>query len=592
MQEVELEIAERLLQAQEIFSKGDVNAAREICNQILAAYPDQSNALHLLGILDYRFENFEEAANKIFKAIQSNPQNPYFFYNLGLILKTQEKLEEAFNFFQNALALKSTSSNQKKNSRKQSKSQNHLEVEAYQHSIASGQDPSYLAFHFHKEGKLEEAAYVYNQILKASPQNGRAQNDLGNILLEMGRLEEASICFRKAMEANPDLDQAPYNLANMLSEFGEIDESIKLYRQAIEINPNFFEAHFNLGLILEDLEFLDKAIESYREAIKINPKYAKAHYKVAGIFQKLKNFSQALNDYQRAVELDPSYSEAQYYFADLIKSQGDVEKAVEVSSKAFAVGEEYQILEGNIILETQGVSLSSFEEKDSIIATTKDEFLAAALTGKTPETTPPDYVRYFFDEFSKRFEEHLVSNLQYKVPQLMRDTCDAVLPTDYRFKNALDLGCGTGLSGESFISSVDRLSGVDLSSKMIEKAKEKKIYDAFYESDLLEFLSKSDEKFDLIIAADVLIYLGDPAPLFKSVQDVAEDGAIFVLSTENSNDGDYQIRQTGRYAHNNSFMEKLAEGIGFELLLRESVELRKEKEKWVDGNIFIFKYMN
>ncbi len=592
MNEVDLELRERLLRADESFRKGDVNRAREICEKVLAANPDNAIALHLSGIIDYRFKNFEEASLKIFKAIQNDPQDPYSFYNLGLALKAQRKFEEAFNFFQNALALKSTQPSKNKKSQNPPKSQSHLAVEAYRHSIDSGQDPSYLAFHFHKEGRLEEAEYVYKQILNSSPKNDRAQNDLGNVLLEMGRLKEASDCFRKAMEANPELDQAPYNLANVLSELGQTDEAIKLYRHAIEINPKFFEAHFNLGLILESMEFLDQAIDCYRQATKINPKYAKAHYKAAGIFQQLENFSQAFNEYQRAVDLDPNYSEAQYYFADLMKSQGDIEKAVELSSNAFVFGQEDHMLEGKVILDIPYVSSSCLDKEESNVSMTKDDFLTAALTGKTPETAPSDYVRHFFDEFSKRFENHLVENLRYKAPRLMRSACDTVLPKDYRFKNCLDLGCGTGLSGESFASFVDRLTGVDLSPKMIEKSKEKKIYAALFQNDILEFLSESSEKFDLIIAADVLIYLGDPAPLFEKAQNVAEHEAIFVLSTENCDKGDYHIRQTGRYAHNNVFMERVAKQKGFKLLLRESVELRKEKEKWVDGDIFVFKYLN
>ncbi len=590
MDKVDLDIADRLFQAQKKFKEGDLNAAGEICKQILAVYPDLADALHLLGVIDYRYKNFEEAAIKIFKAIQNNPQNPCFFYSLGLSLKAQERLEEAFNFFQNALALKSIQPD--KSQKKHSKSQKNLAVEAYQHSIDSGQDPSYLAFHFHKEGKLEEAEYVYSQILKVSPANDLALNDLGNVLLEMERSEEACDCFRKAMKVNPNLDKAPYNLANVLSDLGQADESIKLYRRAIKINPDLFEAHFNLGLLLEKLELHDQAIESYREAIRAYPEYAKAHYRLAGIFQKLEKTSEALSYYESAIELDPSYAEAQYYLADLIKSEGDIEKAVELSSNAFVIGEEHRILEGGVILESQGVNLSYSNEEDSSIAAVKDNFLTAALTGKNLETAPPDYVRYFFDEFSKRFERHLVDNLQYKAPRLMREACDSVLPENYRFKNALDLGCGTGLSGESFISITDRITGIDLSLKMIEKAKRKEIYQVLHESDILEFLSGSVEKFDLIVAADVLIYLGDPEPLFKGIQNVAMDGAVFVLSTENCDNGSYQIKQTGRYAHSNSFLEGLAKKMKFEMLLRESVELRKEKEKWVDGNIFVFKYVN
>jgi predicted TPR repeat methyltransferase len=585
MHDGDLDLDDRFLQAFDGFKKGDLSHASEICEQILTDCPDYCNALHLSGIMDYRLKNFEEAALKIFKAIQNDPQNPYYFYNLGLALKAQKKNEEAFSFFQNALALKSSQPEKKKSPKDQSKREDRLATEAYRHSIESGQDPSYLAFHFHKEGKLEDAEYVYNQILKESPQNDRTQNDLGNVLQEMGRMEEASACFRKAMEANANLDQAPYNLANVLSELGQEDEAIKLYRCAIKIRPQFFEAHFNLGLVFESLENLDLAFDCYREATKINPNFAKAHYKAAGIYQQWEKTDEALVEYQKAVELDPNHAEAQYYFADLVKSQGDLEKAVALSSHAFAVGEAANIFEGGIILETI--------DKDGLKGeATKDEFLTSALTGKTPATAPSDYVRSFFDEFSRRFEKHLVDNLQYKVPRLMRDAYDSVLPNGCKFKNGVDLGCGTGLSGEAFISLAERLTGVDLSPNMIEKSKEKEIYEALYEDDILKFLNESKETFDLFIAADVLIYLGDPIPFFEKIKKAAADGAIIVLSTESCDEGDYHIRQTGRYAHNKSSIEEVASRFGFKLLLRNSAGLRMEKEQWVDGDIFVFKFLN
>ncbi len=585
MNDVDFELDERFLKAFDSFRKGDLSHASEICEQILTNRPDCYNTLHLSGVIDYRLEDFEEAALKIFKAIQNDPQNAYFFYNLGLALKAQKKDEEAFNFFQNALALKSSQPDKKKNRKDQTKREGRLAAKAYRHSIESGQDPNYLAFHFHKEGQLEEAEYVYNQILIASPQNARIQNDLGNVLQEMGRMEEASVCFRKAMVANANLDQAPYNLANVLSELGQIDEAIKFYRCAIKISPHFFEAHFNLGLVFESLENLDLASDCYRQVIEINPNFSKAHYKMAGIFQQWERVDEALVEYQRAVELDPNYGEAQYYFADLVKSQGDLEKAVTLSSQAFLIGEGNNVSEGGVVLE-------NFDKNGLKVEASKIEFLTSALTGKTPSTAPSDYVRNFFDEFSRRFERHLVENLQYKAPRLMRDTCDSILPNDCKFKNGVDLGCGTGLSGEAFISIVERLTGVDLSPNMIEKSKEKGIYDVLNECDILMFLTETKEAFDLFIAADVLIYLGDPIPLFEKIKKVAANEAIFVLSTESCDKGDYHIRQTGRYAHNKSFIEEAASGLGFELLLRKSAELRKEKEQWVDGDIFVFKIVN
>jgi predicted TPR repeat methyltransferase len=592
MSNVDLDLKKYLRQAVSRFREGDLNCAREDSESLLNAYPDNSHALHFSGIMDYCSNDFEVAALKFFKAIQNDPQNAYFFYNFGLSLKAQKKFEEALNFFQNALALKSSHSGANENSDRQSSKQRSIAVEAYRHAIESNQDPSYLAFHFYKEGLFGDAEYVYKKILEASPENDRALNDFGNVLLEMRRVEEASTCFRKAIEANPNLDQASYNLANVTSDLGQADEAMKLYRKSIEINPDFFEAYFNLGLELEKLKDFDNAVDCYMRVNQINPNYAKAHYQLARIFQRLGKFDLAISEYQKTVELDPYYGEAQYYFADFIRSQGDIEKAVELSSRAFSMGEETQMLEGGVLLESSYTDSPSLDKEKSNLIAIKDEFLFSALKGETPEIAPSDYVRFFFDEFSKRFERHLVDNLEYKVPGLMRDVFDSVISTGCKFKNAVDLGCGTGLSGNAFISIVDRITGVDLSPKMIEQSKEKNIYDTLYEGGILEFLSESTDRFDLFIAADVLVYLGDPFPLFEKIKNISSKEAIFVLSIESCDESGYQIRQTGRYSHNCMFVEDMANRFGFELLTKKQAGLRKENEKWVDGEIFVFKYQN
>ena len=68
MDEVDLELAERLLRAYESFKQGDVDCSREICEQILVANPDSAATLHLSGIIDCHFKSFEEAALKIFNS--------------------------------------------------------------------------------------------------------------------------------------------------------------------------------------------------------------------------------------------------------------------------------------------------------------------------------------------------------------------------------------------------------------------------------------------------------------------------------------------------------------------------------------------
>src|SRR5947209_13086004 len=115
------------------------------------------------------------------------------------------------------------------------------------------------------------------------------------------------------------------------------------------------------------------------------------------------------------------------------------------------------------------------------------------------------YVRTLFDQYAPRFDRAL-EDLNYSAPAMLRD---AVRAHGARFGTMLDLGCGTGLAGAAFRPQVDWLVGVDLSSKMIEEARKKGLYDRLTVGDIAQHLAErraQNANFHLIIAADVFAY--------------------------------------------------------------------------------------
>ena len=128
----------------------------------------------------------------------------------------------------------------------------------------------------------------------------------------------------------------------------------------------------------------------------------------------------------------------------------------------------------------------------------------------------PAYVARLFDDYAPRFERHLTSELGYRGPRILRDAVEAVAPVR-RFRRALDLGCGSGLAGAAFRPIVESLAGVDLSPAMIEEARRTGVYDGLEVGDVAAFLAKQTSgEADLILAADVFVYLGDLAPTLQA----------------------------------------------------------------------------
>ncbi len=145
-----------------------------------------------------------------------------------------------------------------------------------------------------------------------------------------------------------------------------------------------------------------------------------------------------------------------------------------------------------------------------------EQFLAAAeqCEASTP-IAPAAFVTAVFDNAAEQFDRHLHDSLEYRGPELLLDAVSRLAGGPLQNLHILDLGCGTGLAGELFRPLARRLDGVDLSSKMLEQATAKRLYDRLAVGDVVEFLAGGENQYDLIIAADVFVYLGDLAARFR-----------------------------------------------------------------------------
>src|SRR5690606_27509500 len=130
-----------------------------------------------------------------------------------------------------------------------------------------------------------------------------------------------------------------------------------------------------------------------------------------------------------------------------------------------------------------------------------------------------------------------------------------------RFAAALDLGCGTGLAGAAFRDCADRMCGVDLSPRMIERARAKGIYDRLEVGDLLQGLA-AEEALDLVLAADVFVYVPDLAPVAAAVARRLAPGGLFAFTVE-THDGDGVLLGASlRYAHGGPHVREALAGAG------------------------------
>lgn len=271
-----------------------------------------------------------------------------------------------------------------------------------------------------------------------------------------------------------------------------------------------------------------------------------------------------------------------------------LDEAEQLFRRALALQPDYALARTNLgsalmRLGRQQEAAAEFETcLQSDPGNTEIRHLLASLRGETTETAPQNYVKNLFDDYAESFEQQLVGNLNYRTPALMRSAIDRIEAR--RFAHALDLGCGTGLGGERVRDIVDEIRGVDLSPKMLQQAERKGIYRSLHAEDIVEFLERSLReypRYDLVLSADVFVYIGNLAPIFQAVRQAASAGALFVFSVEDLPQGSYKLLPSGRYSHSAAYIRELAAQHGFTQAHFEQCELRKEREAIILGNIFV-----
>ncbi|MBV9067049.1 MAG: methyltransferase domain-containing protein [Methylobacteriaceae bacterium] len=217
--------------------------------------------------------------------------------------------------------------------------------------------------------------------------------------------------------------------------------------------------------------------------------------------------------------------------------------------------------------------------------------LARLGAAKAPATAAPAYVARLFDQYAPHFEEHLVDGLGYRAPALLRNAVVEVCArTDrpMRFGRALDLGCGTGLAGAAFRDRVDYLEGVDLSPGMLAQARAKSIYDALHIGEAEEQLrAVGTRSFDLILASDVVAYIGDLAAVFMQIARVLASAGLFAFTAESHNEEGYIVGDETRYAHSPKYIEATAREAGLPVLLLNAASTRRNKRVAVPGLICV-----
>jgi len=216
----------------------------------------------------------------------------------------------------------------------------------------------------------------------------------------------------------------------------------------------------------------------------------------------------------------------------------------------------------------------------------------ARLGDLAPEAAiTPGYVRALFDDYAARFDRHLVKNLNYRGPEVVHDALRSACTRTgrpFRFRRVLDLGCGTGLMAHALEGLAESMEGVDLSPRMLAKAKRTSLYDRLHESDLLGFLKTAGERTaDLVTAVDVFVYLAALDPVFGEVRRVLARDGLFAFTVQAHEGEGFRLGEDARFAHGGGYLREVAKAAGLETVLFEPVSTREDRGEPVPGFVMV-----
>ena len=255
------------------------------------------------------------------KVAELMPADPEAHYNLGVVLKSAGRLDEAVASYRKAVKLK----------------------------------PDYAEAHnnlgivLKDQGQFDAALASYRRAAEIKPDFAEVQGNLGYVFKQLGQLDAAVACCRRAVQLNPNSYIAHNNLGLVLQDAGEMDAALASYRRALEIKPDFAEAHSNLGNAQKDLGRFEDAVASCRRAIEIKPDFAAAHNILGVVLMELGQFAAAQASFRLALQIKPDFAEAHNNMFILLKDLGQNEDALASNRRALELRPDYVDAQGGLL---------------------------------------------------------------------------------------------------------------------------------------------------------------------------------------------------------------------------------------------------
>ena len=415
-----------------------------------------------------------------------------------------------------------------------------------------------IAQRLHRGGHLAQAEQIYQAVLTQHPGQADALHFLGILKHQRGDSQAAVDLIRRAIEALPGEPGPWNNLGNIHVETGRLDGAVEAYGRCLALAPEFADALNNLGTVHRARGEWADAEACYQRALAARPDFADAYNNLAKLMMAQCRVREAVSFACKAITLLPHDPEARKLLGIAFYTLGEFDQAAAVYREWLA------------------------DAPDDPIAR---HHLAACSGQAIPSRASDAYVARTFDAFADSFDVKL-ELLGYRAPQLVADALHRLRGEPKGSLDILDAGCGTGLCGPLLRPFARTLAGVDLSARMLERAKRRGVYDRGQQGELTAFLATQPQAYDVVASADTLCYFGELNEFADAAREALRDGGWLIFTVEalkQPASGRYALQPHGRYAHSGDYVGACLEAAGFADVMLVPQVLRREGGIPVDG---------
>ncbi len=230
------------------FQHGFLDQAEQSFKQVIAAKPDDSQALYNLGTLYLRRNSLSEAQQYLEQTVKLRPNYPEAWNNLGMIAAQAGNIEEAIRNFQQSLELRPN----------------------YATALLN------LGNLYRRQKNLDESEKLLMRALESEPENPEVNYSLGMLYAHRSQAERALLYLEKAISLRPDYSDALNNLGVLLVQSKRYPEAEEKFKTCIQEAPNFDQAYLNLARLYLVLNDKEKARTTLQALLERQPQHKMA----------------------------------------------------------------------------------------------------------------------------------------------------------------------------------------------------------------------------------------------------------------------------------------------------------------------------